>query len=86
MNASEASDRNDDDHGLAGLDLNEWASRATLDIIGVAGFGEDLGALGDPGNKLSQTYKNIFNISKGSGMLTRIMRFVLPTWVYTNLP
>lgn len=43
------------------VEVSDWLSRATLDIIGVAGMGQDFGALKDPHNKLSATYKSVFN-------------------------
>jgi len=36
------------------IEIGGWASRATLDIIGVAGLGHDFGALKDPNTQLYQ--------------------------------
>ncbi|KAJ5595022.1 uncharacterized protein N7459_001230 [Penicillium hispanicum] len=42
------------------IQIRNWVSRATLDIIGVAGMGQDFDSLRDPGNILSQSYNRIF--------------------------
>lgn len=41
----------------APVDVNEWASRATLDIIGVAGLGQDFNSIKDPNSELSALTK-----------------------------
>ena len=41
-------------------EVGEWASRATLDIIGVAGMGQDFNSLADPDTELNKTYR--FNL------------------------
>lgn len=42
------------------VQIRNWASRATLDIIGVAGMDHDFDSLRDPFNSLSTSYKRIF--------------------------
>ena len=39
--------------------MGDWASRATLDIIGLAGMDHDFQSLQDPGNELNQKYRSI---------------------------
>ncbi|KAL5339459.1 cytochrome P450 [Aspergillus crustosus] len=39
--------------------IRPWASRATLDIIGLAGMGRDFGSLADPENELAEQYHRI---------------------------
>jgi cytochrome P450 len=41
------------------VQISTWASRATLDIIGVAGMDHDFDSLRDPNNKLNQSYRKI---------------------------
>ncbi|KAF7716011.1 Cytochrome P450 monooxygenase [Penicillium ucsense] len=48
------------------INVRNWASRATLDIIGVAGMDHDFDSLRDPTNKLSRSYQQIFT-SPGPG-------------------
>ena len=42
------------------IQVRDWVSRATLDIIGVAGMGQDFDSLRNPDNELSRSYKMIF--------------------------
>ena len=43
------------------IQISDWASRATLDMIGVAGMDHDFDSLRDPDNELCQTYRKFFN-------------------------
>lgn len=50
--------------------VRNWASRATLDIIGVAGMDHDFDSLRDPFNKLNRSYQQIF---QSPGLGTKIL-------------
>ncbi|GAA83599.1 hypothetical protein AKAW_01714 [Aspergillus luchuensis IFO 4308] len=67
------------------LDIADWANRATLDMIGIAGMGRDFGAIHDPNADLVRAYKLIFQPSK-SAMFLAILRFLLPDWLVNRLP
>lgn len=67
------------------LEVGGWASRTTLDIIGVAGLGRDFGAIADPTNKLFQTYNALFQPSRQARLLG-MLGLVLPGWLVTRLP
>ncbi|KAL3464957.1 cytochrome P450 [Aspergillus heterothallicus] len=41
------------------VEIRPWASRATLDIIGLAGMNRDFGSLADPKNELAAQYHRI---------------------------
>ncbi|KXG48152.1 Cytochrome P450 [Penicillium griseofulvum] len=43
------------------VQISNWASRATLDIIGVAGMDHDFDSLSDPDNALNQSYRKIMS-------------------------
>lgn len=43
------------------IQVSDWASRATLDMIGLAGMDHDFDSLRDPENELCQTYRRFFN-------------------------
>ncbi|KAJ5755847.1 hypothetical protein N7533_005390 [Penicillium manginii] len=43
------------------IQVRTWASRATLDIIGVAGMDHDFDSLRNPFNKLNKSYQRIFS-------------------------
>lgn len=67
------------------LDVSDWARRATLDIIGVAGLGQDFNSIRDPSGELYQTYNKLFASTRGA-KLVGIMRLLLPKWVISSLP
>jgi cytochrome P450 len=50
------------------VELNDWATRATLDIIGTAGLGRDFGALRNPDDELVQKYNTLLEPSKENGI------------------
>jgi len=67
------------------LEVGAWASRATLDIIGVAGLGRDFNAIKQPDNELSQTYQRIFRPDRQERTLG-ILSQLLPVWLLEALP
>lgn len=67
------------------MEVGSWASRITLDIIGVAGLGRDFGAIADPTNKLFATYNLVFKPSRGARLLD-MLGLILPGWFVTRLP
>ena len=78
----------DDDHVECGqqvIEISEWASRATLDIIGTAGLGRDFESLRNPHNDLIQTYKRLFSPSR-SGQILGLLSFFFPSWLIRALP
>jgi cytochrome P450 len=71
--------------GDAVLQVEDWASKATLDIIGVAGMGQDFGAIRDPDALLSRTYKTVFKPSR-SARLLGFVALVVPDWIVRRIP
>ena len=67
------------------VEIRDWASRATLDIIGLAGCGKDFDSLMDPENELFQTYRKIFASNRGA-QLVQLLLGMLPHWLAVNLP
>ena len=65
--------------------VEDWASRTTLDIIGIAGLGQDFNAIKDPTNELIRTYNKIFSPSR-TGRILGILGLFLPRWLIANLP
>ena len=57
-------------------EINAWASKVTLDIIGVAGFGRDLGTLHDPDAPLAVSYLTLLKPSR-----ERLLYFLASTWL-----
>lgn len=54
------------------VEMSSWASRATLDIIGLAGMGRDFNALQDPDAELIRIYKTIFGPPTISAFLNMV--------------
>ncbi|KAF1831638.1 cytochrome P450 [Decorospora gaudefroyi] len=67
------------------IEVRDWASRATLDIIGVAGMGKDFDSITNPENELFETYRKIFGSNRGAQILQLVLQ-MLPHWVAVNLP
>ncbi|KAK0730527.1 cytochrome P450 [Lasiosphaeris hirsuta] len=67
------------------IEVGTWASRATLDIIGVAGLGRDFGAIENPTNELNQTYQHLFRPSRQAEILGLLGLFI-PGWFLDKLP
>ncbi|KAH5466538.1 hypothetical protein HBI22_180030 [Parastagonospora nodorum] len=67
------------------IEIREWASRATLDIIGLAGMGQDFDSLAKPENKLYLTYKSIFAGNRGA-QIVQVILGIIPYWLAIALP
>lgn len=80
--AESKSEKND---GSAVLEVGEWASRVTLDIIGVAGMGNDFNAIQNPDSTLNQTYRRMFQPS-GAARVMAIIGVFVPFWIMKRLP
>lgn len=74
----------DNDEPNVTIDVKDWASRATLDIIGLAGLGRDFDSIKDPDNELIRTYKSIFSPGRG-GQIMAALFFIAP-WLVRVLP
>ncbi|ENH63244.1 Cytochrome P450 97B3, chloroplastic [Fusarium oxysporum f. sp. cubense race 1] len=70
---------------LETVEVVEWASRITLDLIGVAGLGRDFGAIQDGQNEMVKTYNIVFQPSAQARML-HLIESLVPAWVLTALP
>ncbi|TLD20332.1 hypothetical protein PspLS_08493 [Pyricularia sp. CBS 133598] len=71
--------------GTAVMEVSQWGSRATLDIIGVAGLGRDFGAIRNPESQLISTYHSLFKPSRQAQILG-LLHEVIPGWIITRLP
>ncbi|KPI45859.1 Cytochrome 4d1 [Cyphellophora attinorum] len=65
--------------------IGEWASRATLDIIGVAGLGQDFDSIAKPDTELNRVYRAIFQPSR-TGQILALLQFFIPSFIIQNLP
>ncbi|KAL7789456.1 cytochrome P450 [Trichoderma ceciliae] len=71
--------------GQTEMEVSEWASRVTLDIIGVAGLGKDFNAIQDETNDLVQTYQFLFKPRPPAKILV-VLGTLVPTWLLHRLP
>ncbi|SPO00938.1 related to isotrichodermin C-15 hydroxylase (cytochrome P-450 monooxygenase CYP65A1) [Cephalotrichum gorgonifer] len=67
------------------VQVGNWASRATLDIIGAAGLGRDFGAIRDPTNILNEAYRELSTPTRQSQILG-VLTLFLPSWLTANIP
>ncbi|KAL8820002.1 MAG: hypothetical protein Q9223_001673 [Gallowayella weberi] len=67
------------------VEIGEWSSRSTLDIIGSAGMGHDFGAIKDPKTELNVTYRKIFQPSR-QGAILGLLSLFIPFWLLRLIP
>ncbi|OTA93792.1 hypothetical protein M434DRAFT_72545 [Hypoxylon sp. CO27-5] len=67
------------------IEVGSWASRVTLDIIGLSGLGKDFGAIKNPDAELSETYRRVFKPSRQAQILA-LLGILLPDWVIGRIP
>lgn len=72
-------------HAPGIIEVGDWTSRATLDIIGVSGMGRDFDSLHNPTNKLNEVYRTVFSPGK-VGRFLQILGVFLPFWLIKRLP
>ena len=75
-------------HGreISGLECNDWTTRVTLDIIGIAGFGRDFNAVNNERDDLVESYEELLKplpanvVYFGSSMVLpqSLVNFLLP--------
>lgn len=67
------------------IEIGDWTSRSTLDIIGSAGMGHDFGAIKDPKTELNSTYRTVFQPNRQAAMLGLLSLFI-PFWLVRSIP
>lgn len=67
------------------IEIGEWSSRVTLDIIGIASMGQDFGSVRDPNAELCVTYKKVLKPSR-QAIVIGMLGLFLPTWFTHSLP
>ncbi|KAI1346651.1 cytochrome P450 [Xylaria sp. FL0043] len=71
------------------LDIMQWASKVTLDIIFVGGMGQSLDSVQNEDRDymaLRQIYKTVFTANKQDLILFTLRGWVLPSWLLGFLP
>ncbi|GAB1203073.1 hypothetical protein APSETT445_001699 [Aspergillus pseudonomiae] len=62
----------DDTNTETSISITDWLRRATLDIIGLAGFGQDFDALGTPHSELNNIYEKVFDQPQNENVMKAI--------------
>lgn len=62
------------------VDLDDWVSRATFDIIGLAAFGYNYQTISHPSGLLAENYRKILTPDRWT-QLALFLNFVLPPWL-----
>ncbi|GFF60042.1 LOW QUALITY PROTEIN: hypothetical protein IFM46972_11530 [Aspergillus udagawae] len=62
----------DNTNAETSISITDWLRRATLDIIGLAGFGQDFDALGKPHSELSNIYEKVFDQPQNENVMKAI--------------
>lgn len=68
------------------IEISEPASRATLDIIGVAGLGRDFATLQDSGDELAGIFGMLTDPTSSATRFYFMAHLFLPTWIIPYLP
>ncbi|EGX95956.1 cytochrome P450 78A3 [Cordyceps militaris CM01] len=71
--------------GEAQMYVTPWASRVTLDIIGMATMGHDFSAVRDPDNKLVAQYTRVFEDQSLLRIFLALGK-LMPQWMIFKLP
>lgn len=67
------------------VDISPYASRVTLDIIGLAGMGRSFGAIANPESDLVKTYEEVLEPSLADMIMSVVGRFI-PFRIVAALP
>lgn len=67
--------------GETEIEISAFASRVTLDVIGIAGMGRDFGAVRDPNNDLVKTYEKLLMPSRTDIVSAFLGRFIPFKWL-----
>ena len=73
------------DHVSDPLDIGRYATRVTLDIIGLAGLGRDIGALRDSGDELITNYEEIMEPTRET-IAYFLLHLIFPPGLISAIP
>jgi hypothetical protein len=68
------------DSASAIVDISHWLSRATFDVIGLAGFDYNFHSLQDESEEMYLAYRTMFNIADKGSQLKGLIQIYFP-WV-----
>lgn len=67
------------------VEFGDWASRATLDIIGLAGMGHDFRSIAEPHQDVVEKYSTLLEPTAQKGVYFA-MNMLFPIWLIEMLP
>ncbi|KAK2467761.1 hypothetical protein APHAL10511_000056 [Amanita phalloides] len=68
------------------IDVCHWISRATFDVVGVAGFDYNFRAIQDESNELLSAYKDMFEVAVSQTRLIRTLFGIYLPWITIFFP
>lgn len=70
------------------IEMSQWLSRSTLDIIGSAGFGYEFNCVknDDDSNELVKAYRKVFSPASKTVQIIRVIYQYLPEWLINLIP
>ncbi|WPG99053.1 cytochrome p450 3a16 [Acrodontium crateriforme] len=68
------------------VEVNQWASRATLDIIGLACVGRDFDAIYNSDNEFVKQYDKVLKAEQGNPILISFLTYLIPDYVLRWVP
>lgn len=73
-------------HRTGVVEINSWASRATLDIIGVACVGRDFNAIYNSDNEFVKQYDKVLKAEQGNPILISFLTYLIPDYILRWVP
>jgi cytochrome P450 len=73
------------DEATAVVEFGQWASRITLDIIGITGMGKDFEAIQNPDNELAKRYESLLDPNPEKALYF-VVNLMIPQWIVQRLP
>lgn len=67
------------------VSIDNWSSRATLDIIGVAGLGHDFGSLVEKEDPIARAYERLLEPTREK-VAYFFVNILIPHWIISMLP
>jgi len=75
-----------DSSGSEVIDVWHWISRATFDVIGLAGFGYSFNAIQDESNEVYLAYKEMFEVAVSQGSDLKTILGIYFPWIWRIFP
>ena len=85
MSTTFEKDEKNEDQKSDVVNIETWAARVALDIIGLAGMGQDFGSIQDEHSELHMAYRQMFTPTK-SRLVLIFLSFLFPQWFLTRIP